>query len=219
MNYKKIFKYIRGIDIISIIYYNYFNKKVKRVSGKIIPYNKSVFILDSTSFIELRGNLLTNANCFKNNGRSTIIRLDKNASLKIGGNFLLFYDCDIIVFKNAELELGSGFLNSNVKIRCKNRIKIGKNVAIAHDVTIMDSDAHNIDYDNYQMTKPVLIGDDVWIGSRALIMKGVIIGKGAIIAAGSVVTKDVPAYSMVAGVPAKIIKHNIKWGPNSDRCN
>ncbi|NHC43598.1 CatB-related O-acetyltransferase, partial [Bacillus sp. MM2020_1] len=54
---------------------------------------------------------------------------------------------------------------------------------------------------------PVVIGNDVWIGSNAVILQGVTIGNGAIIGAGSVVTKDVPAFSIVGGVPAKIIKY------------
>lgn len=53
----------------------------------------------------------------------------------------------------------------------------------------------------------VSIGNDVWVGSRAMILGGVSIGDGAVVAAGAVVTKDVPAYAIVGGVPAKIIKH------------
>ena len=55
-------------------------------------------------------------------------------------------------------------------------------------------------------TMPVTIGNDVWIGRRAIIMPGVTIGNGAIIGAGAIVTKDVPDYSVVGGVPAKVIK-------------
>lgn len=167
--------------------------------------------MDKSSRIQLNGTLITNANCIKTNGRSTIVRLDKNAKMKVNGNFYVYYDTDISVFENGYLELGSGFCNSSVKIRCKNYIKIGNNVAIAHDVTIMDSDSHCVDYQLYKMTKPVFIGDHVWIGTRATILKGVTIGNGAIVAAGSVVTKDVPECCMVAGVPAKIIKENVKW--------
>lgn len=53
----------------------------------------------------------------------------------------------------------------------------------------------------------IVIGDDVWIGTNALILSGVTVGQGAIIAAGAVVSKDVPAYSVVAGIPAKVIKY------------
>lgn len=63
---------------------------------------------------------------------------------------------------------------------------------------------HNMGFNEY---KQVNIGNDVWIGSRAMVMGGVTIGDGAVIAAGAVVTKDVPPYAVVGGVPAKIIRY------------
>ena len=57
-----------------------------------------------------------------------------------------------------------------------------------------------------QKIKPVIIGDDVWIGGRVIILPGVTIGNGAIVGAGAVVTRDVPEYAIVGGVPAKVIK-------------
>ena len=63
------------------------------------------------------------------------------------------------------------------------------------------------EYDNNEPEHlPVIIGNDVWVGTRAMILDGVSIGDGAVIAAGAVVTKDVPPYAIVGGVPAKIIK-------------
>ena len=59
-------------------------------------------------------------------------------------------------------------------------------------------------YDNLKYDKPVLIENDVWIGSNAIIMPGVKLGNGCIVGAGSIVTKDVPEYAIVVGVPAKI---------------
>lgn len=64
--------------------------------------------------------------------------------------------------------------------------------------------ANNVFYEEY---KKISIGNDVWVGARAVIVDGVSIGNGAIIAAGAVVTKDVPPYAIVGGVPAKIIKY------------
>jgi acetyltransferase-like isoleucine patch superfamily enzyme len=58
-------------------------------------------------------------------------------------------------------------------------------------------------------TSPVTIGDDVWISHGAVILKGVNVGKGAVIAAGAVVTRNVPAYAMVGGVPARLIRNRL----------
>jgi acetyltransferase-like isoleucine patch superfamily enzyme len=56
------------------------------------------------------------------------------------------------------------------------------------------------------VSKPIEIGDDVWIGTGVKILKGVKIGKGAVIGAGSVVTRDIPPYSIAVGIPARVIK-------------
>lgn len=199
---------LNNISKISLVYYNYIKKNVK---GKIIPYKGSKFILNKNSKILVNKVFRTNANCIKNNGRTTIIRMDENSELKVKGDFSVYYGGDIICFKDSKLEIGSGFCNSNVKIRCSKEITIGDNVAISHDVTIMDSDAHVIDYPEYKVTKPIHIKDNVWIGTRAIILKGVTIGKGSIVSAGAVVTKDVPEKCIVAGVPAKVIRENITW--------
>lgn len=64
-----------------------------------------------------------------------------------------------------------------------------------------------IDKDIIEPFRPVYIGNDVWVGTRAMIMGGVTIGDGAVIGAGAIVTKDVPPYAIVGGVPAKIIRY------------
>lgn len=69
------------------------------------------------------------------------------------------------------------------------------------NIKLLDKD---YEFDEY---KPIIIENDVWIGTRAIIMDGITIGTGAVIAAGAVVTKDVPPYAIVAGVPAKILKY------------
>lgn len=107
--------------------------------------------------------------------------------------------------------LGGGYISSDAVIVCTQRIELGKGVAIADGVVIRDSDDHDILREGYVRTKPVKIGDHVWIGHGVTILKGVTIGDGAIIGAGSVVTRDVPAGCVAAGNPAKIVKENVQW--------
>ncbi|MCA0932649.1 antibiotic acetyltransferase [Lutimonas saemankumensis] len=75
---------------------------------------------------------------------------------------------------------------------------------------VVDQDA------DYQEYRKILIGNDVWIGTRAIIMDGIKVGDGAVVAAGAVVTKDVPPFAIVAGVPAKIIKYRLDSKTNED---
>jgi acetyltransferase-like isoleucine patch superfamily enzyme len=125
------------------------------------------------------------------------------------------YTENIQLYSGVRLEVGEQgiiriakgtYINRNTVIVSEQSVEIGRNCKIAWDVTIMDSDLHPLPGQEVMENKPVIIGDDVWIGCRSIILKGVKIGNGAIIAAGSVVTKDVPSRSVVGGVPARIIQ-------------
>ncbi len=92
-------------------------------------------------------------------------------------------------------------------------VQIGDNVLIGSGCLITDTDAHPIDWrerrdgsDQHKKVAPVTIGDDVFIGARSIILKGVTIGERTVIGAGSVVSKDVPPDCIVAGNPARIVK-------------
>ena len=140
-----------------------------------------------------------------------MIEMRDNSEIHVDDTFSIHSGCHIIVLENAKLNLGSGYINRNVKIRCFKEITIGNNVAISENVTIWDSDAHTIIGKEAEMTQPIHIGNNVWIGNNVTILKGVTIGNGAIIAAGAVVTKDIPEACLAAGIPAKVIKENVKW--------
>lgn len=129
------------------------------------------------------------------------------------GNRVQFYN-DVSIFMdadNAELFIGDNtYINRRTEIKCQERITIGADCAISWDVTIMDTDYHCI-IPSEKKTAPVKIGNHVWIGARAMVLKGVNVGDGAVIAAGAIVTSDVPPHTLVAGVPAKVIKSDIGW--------
>ena len=110
----------------------------------------------------------------------------------------------LILSNNAEI-------NSGCFIIAKDDIIIGENTTLAYGVTVLTSANPNGPENKlssiYPAIKaPVKIGNDVWIGANVTILPGVVIGDFSVVAAGAVVTRDVPPNTMVAGVPAKVIK-------------
>jgi len=108
----------------------------------------------------------------------------------------------------ATIDIGENtFINTGTIITSRKYIKIGKNCQIANQVIMMDDDFHDVNKRESKSGKDnIIVGDNVWIATRSIILKGVTIGEGAVVAAGSVVTKDVAAYTLVGGVPAKFIR-------------
>ncbi len=117
-------------------------------------------------------------------------------------------------WEGGRIEIGDHTGASSVVISARSGVKIGKHCNIGGNVRIFDNDFHALDAEIRRgprgcvdcATRPISIGDDVFIGAQSIILKGVTIGDSAIIGAGSVVTKDVPAGCVAAGNPAVIIK-------------
>jgi acetyltransferase-like isoleucine patch superfamily enzyme len=148
----------------------------------------------------------------------------------IGDNTIL--DC-LILFESStgEVIIGNNVFIGRSNLICRSKIEIGDNVFIAWGSYIYDHNSHSLDYrerekdiaqqlvdykggkffienKNWDVveTKPIKICSNAWIGMNCIILKGVTIGEGAIVGAGSVVTKDVPAWTIVGGNPAVVIK-------------
>jgi len=105
-------------------------------------------------------------------------------------------------------------ISQNCFIQVRGRVTIGSHVMFGPNVSIFSENHGFNSLDSPMISQPtirgeVIIEDDVWLGTRSVILSGVRIGTGAIIAAGALVNKDVPPYSIVAGVPGKIIKSRL----------
>jgi len=149
------------------------------------------------------------------------IRLLSEATLKIGAGSIV--NASIMSeLPGARISVGSNTFIGGSKIIAAYNIEIGDDVLIAWDCTIYDHNSHAIAWsdrafdvqDWYQGKKnwdvvskaKIKICNKVWIGFSSIILKGVTIGEGAIVAAGSVVTKDVEAWTIVGGNPARLIR-------------
>ncbi len=156
------------------------------------------------------------------NGVPRIILDDPKSKLVIGNNVRFnnyfntswYAGCRIRVGKNGTLTIGDNSGFNGVLIHCTDSISIGKYVNVGGGTRIYDTNYHDLDWKGRRDSKlgkgtkkaPVIIEDDVFIGTNCIIGKGVTIGARSIIAAGSVVVKDIPADSIAGGNPCKVIK-------------
>jgi len=115
---------------------------------------------------------------------------------------------EMVAWRDATITIGARtFINYGVSISAHRRVSIGTDCMVGNHVIIMDGDYHSVsDHTQPGRIAPVIIEDNVWLGVRSTILKGVRIGRGSVIGAGSVVTTDIPAYSVAFGVPAKVIR-------------
>lgn len=212
---KKYYRFIRHYDVIRTLWFCLFY--TYKLGVAVYIHKKMYINVHRTARVIIKaGTLILNENYndtdrYRLNGELVIRR---QGELIIEGCCTIYEGCDINIHNGAKLELGTHtYLNRNVKINCNEHIRIGDNCAISDNVQILDSDFHTITYDGITSigSKPIHIGNHVWIGRSAIILKGVTIGDGAIIGAGSVVTRNIPPRCLAAGNPARVIKENVEW--------
>ena len=133
------------------------------------------------------------------------VKLGKNSTLHTG----------VRVFDPSQIRIGEGsIIGFSSFIDGRNPVIIGNHTDIASEVMIYNQEHDLTARDFHAVGSPVKIGNYVFIGPRAIILPGVTIGDGAVIAAGAVVTKDVPSFSIVGGVPAKPIGERTLKNPH-----
>jgi maltose O-acetyltransferase len=137
-------------------------------------------------------------------------RIDNQGFMSIGAHTLLRsvnVPVELATAPGARLVIGADCsINYGVSIGCTQAVTIGARCRLGPYVMIVDSAFHELlDRSKRPTSQPVVLEDDVWIGAKASIMPGVRIGRGAVVGTAAVVTKDVPPFSVVAGVPAKLV--------------
>ncbi|AKJ63906.1 acyltransferase [Kiritimatiella glycovorans] len=141
-------------------------------------------------------------------GRPAIIN---RGSIEIGERFLFFSTTvrsELITHPGGRIAIGDRvFLNYGASLSAHEEIRIGNGCQIGSYACLMDNDYHRVEDRNaLGESKPIVLEDNVWLGVRVIVLKGVTIGKNAVIGAGSVVTKDVPPNSLAAGAPARVVR-------------
>ena len=142
-------------------------------------------------YLTIKGQLIFN--CKADFGKGTSIRVDENAQLIIGDNF---------------------WCNKNTFIRCNQKIVIGDHVLMGWNCTINDCDGHTLIDSGISKSNcgSVGIGNHVWIASNVTLLKNTFIADECVVASHSLCCKSyTTAHSLIAGMPARIIKNNISW--------
>lgn len=202
---------------IQFFWLNFLRKNTQcdaRNANLIFPTRYTILDIHKQANIAIKGYMLIGYKRIRGSRLETRLAVEGNGSLVIkSGHVSISYGTDILIFKGGNLTFkGTAALNQRVQIICMDSITIGYEVMISRDVVIRDNDGgHEILTEGYKKTAPVVIGNHVWIGQGAMIMKGVTIGDGAIIASGAWVVTNVKSNTLVMGDPARAVQKNIEW--------
>ena len=203
------------ISPIKFLKYNYLTKGVKREKGAyIIPYRHAVLEIRANGEWIVEKTLHFGINRLKGSSAEARVRIREGGKWISHGDVLLFTDSFIDVHENALFESGFFSINAGSVVVCGKHIKFGEDVMIGREVTIYDSDFHQVTDDDgnpINFSKDVYIGDRVWLTNKIAVLKGVTIGEGALISSMSLIRKNVPPYCLAGGNPLKVIKEGIHW--------
>lgn len=138
-------------------------------------------------------------------------RITNLGEIVIGDKFRFFsttVTSEMVAHPGGRLEIGSGvFINYGASLSAHRLVQIGDNCQIGSYACLMDNDYHGVENRAEPGdSKPIVLGRNVWLGVRVIVLKGVTIGNNAVVGAGSVVTKDIPPDCLAVGVPARVVR-------------
>lgn len=199
----------------------YINLKMLKLQDAVrLP----IIVHHKVKFIDLSGKIVLNAEPKLGMvkigfGSSRVFDMNRRTTICIDGELIINGRVSIGNGSNIEIsgvcQMGDNYIiTANSKIICKEKIEFGENCMISWDCLIMDTDCHKI-YSNDNTTinknKMIIIGDNVWIGCRSVVMKGSKIKNNSIVGAQSIVAGEFEENNLIAGFPARKLKENIRW--------
>jgi acetyltransferase-like isoleucine patch superfamily enzyme/coenzyme F420-reducing hydrogenase beta subunit len=207
---------LRIVPLYQFIKFNFFSRNIKtnwKSGGFIFPTPHSVIDINRKAKVKLDGLFSFGVKKFTKSKLESRLLVDSGGVLEVNGNFSFYYGADIEVFSSGKLIIkGDGGSNINTTIICAEKIELGEGVQIGRGVTIRDNNGgHFIARQGYKDSRPIKIGNRVWLGEGCTIMPGVKIGDGAIVGAKALVISNVPANSIVIGAPAKVVDTDVIW--------
>lgn len=145
-------------------------------------------------------------------------RITNLGEMHAGNRFILFNQTvrsEFVAYEGGKIEIGNGvFINYGASISAHEQVSIGDGCQLGAYACLMDNDYHQIeDRTKPGESRPIVLEENVWLGIRVIVLRGVTIGANSVIGAGSVVTKDIPPNCLAAGVPGKVIR---TFEPSSD---
>lgn len=207
-------KTVLGINPFKFIRWNFLSSNVKRDKGMYLITNwGSVIDISKTARLTIHSHFMINTPKYKHSREEAYLLLRDGAELTINGTVSLASRSTIQIQKDAKLSIGKAHVNHEASIIIGGDCSIGEGVLISRAVRIFDSDFHKVtdaegNQTNY--TKPMRIGNHVWIGLGAIILRGSRIGDGAVISAGAVVMGKIKDGTNALGNPARSFS-KINW--------
>jgi acetyltransferase-like isoleucine patch superfamily enzyme len=216
-------KILKSINLFKTLYYNFkflpFSEALKLPIA--VGYNTTICNMHNVKLLGIKGKFAFSFGLPINSfiGKQAYTVIDFRGETTIYGRCVFGSGSKVIVDKDGELEIGAGFVcTGGCNIECHKKITFGKNCILSWNITILDTDFHPI-YDVegkiLNPNKPITIGDEVWLGFRSTVLKGVTIADNVVVASNSTISKNIMKPNSVVcndSSEIKYIKENIKWG-------
>lgn len=219
MRYKQCIIDILKSNILKSIYFNFKMFPTKTALRLPILFYGNVVFRSLKGKVEIRSHVYTGMikfgvrEWYVTTARPQVT-ITNNGTIIFNGPIRFLQGSYIAVARNATLEFGSNgsLCGSDVKIMCFDHIHIGDNVRITWNVQLYDTSFHYIEIEgrpqeSLKLTKPIILGNNIWIGNTTTISKGSVLPSDCVVASNSLVNKDLSSakpYSLIAGVPAKV---------------